>query len=188
MRFSSVCGTICFNQSKGGVSIRNRYIPPEDLAKIRARLTGADALLTDVLLATGFRLDDVMHVRVHQLRGSFVTLCERKTGHMRTVAVDEETRSRVAAATYRRHPWAYAFPALRAGGRRKMHRTTYWRHFEAAVVACGFKGKGYTPHSLRKCYAVRRLCETGSLSAVQADLGHTKPEITAIYAFSDRWL
>ena len=68
-----------------------------------------------------------------------------------------------------------------------MHRTTYWRHFEAACRAHGWGDCGYTPHSLRKLYAVRKLAETRSLVAVQRDLGHTSPAVTALYALSDRF-
>lgn len=164
----------------------NRYIPEEHLRKICGRLRGVDRIITEVLLATGFRLDDIMHLRTWELRRETLTIRERKTGHVRSVRIPEEVRERLAVHLRKRNPFRYAFPALRSGGKAKMHRTTYWRHFMAAVKACGLRDEGYSPHSLRKVYAVRRFAETGSLSKVQADLGHTKPEVTMIYAFSDR--
>lgn len=164
----------------------NRFIPPERYEEIRRHLRGTDGVITDILFQTGFRLDDVMHLRVWQLRGESLRVLERKTGHLREVLLPEGLREALAGYLAGKHPLRYAFPALRAGGRNKMHRTTYWRHFLDAVRLAGYKGSGYTPHSLRKCYAVRRLAELGSLGAVQADMGHTRPEVTMIYAFSDR--
>lgn len=164
----------------------NRYIPPDRLDAVRRHLSGTDGLITDVLLDTGFRLDDVMHLRVYHIRSGVLDLRERKTGHRRCVALSEGLRERCRAYARRRNGLSYAFPALRAGGRRKMHRTTYWRHFIDAVRRAGYGGEGYTPHSLRKVYAVRLFEKTGSLAAVQADLGHSRPEITMIYALSNR--
>lgn len=164
----------------------NRYIPEEHLQEICGKLRGVDKIITDVLLSTGFRLDDVMHLRTWELRREVLTIRERKTGHVRSVRMPEDVRESLAVYLRKRNPLRYAFPALRSGGKAKMHRTTYWRHFMAAVAACGYDEAGYSPHSLRKVYAVRRLAESGSLSEVQADLGHTKPEVTMIYAFSDR--
>ena len=68
-----------------------------------------------------------------------------------------------------------------------MHRTTYWRHFVQACKELGWQDCGYDPHSLRKLYAVRQLAKTGSLYAVQKDLGHAHIGVTAIYALSDRF-
>ena len=42
-------------------------------------------------------------------------------------------------------------------------------------------GRGYTLHSLRKCYAVDQLRKTGSYERVQADLGHRYLSTTLIY-------
>lgn len=167
--------------------MRNTYISPGELAAVASRLNGRDRLLTAILRKTGFRLDDIMHTRVWQWRREAVTLCERKTGKRRTVALSPDLQGELRAAFAARHGLEYAFPALRRCRARKMHRTTYWRHFIAAVRAAGLEGRGITPHSLRKLYAVERLRSTGSLSAVQADLNHSRPEVTAIYAFADKF-
>lgn len=66
-----------------------------------------------------------------------------------------------------------------------MHRTTYWRHFNDAVERAGLAGRGYSPHSLRKCYAVKLFKKSG-LKAVQDDLGHKYESTTMLYAFSDQ--
>lgn len=177
------CKYIC----SGGVIIAGRtaaYIPADRLDEIRERLSARDQLITDLLRATGYRLDDIMWARVWQLRAQPVALRERKTGKLRTVQLPEALHLQLGAAFASRSAMAYAWRALRAGGRRKQHRTTYWRHFVAAVRACGYADCGYTPHSLRKVYAVEAFRRTHSLRAVQADLGHAYIGTTAIYALS----
>lgn len=141
--------------------------------------------MTAILADTGFRLDDVMHTRVWQWLGDEITVRERKTGKKRSVSIPEQLRKQLRGHFRGRKSLRYAFPALRAGGRGKMHRTTYWRHFVAAAKAAGLEGR--TPHGLRKLYAVELFRRCGDLSAVQADLNHSKPEVTLIYAFADKY-
>lgn len=166
--------------------MQNVWIPPDRLQAIRKHMRGRDLLITDILLETGFRIDDVMHLRKSNLSGRSVRLREMKTGHIRSATLSTETAERIREYAAQRHTLAYLFPALRRVKRKKQHRTTYWRHFAAACKRAGYGECGYTPHSLRKVYAVRMFRETGSLTAVQKDLGHTNISTTAIYALSDR--
>ena len=141
-----------------------------------------------LLLETGFRLDDVMHVRAWQLSRDTLTVKEMKTGKLRTVSISKEmilSYRRAFPASHRRG-WAlsYAFPALRGGGKNKMHRTTYWRHFTEASRRAGYGDHAYTPHSLRKVYAVR-LCKSSGIKAVKDSLGHEHITTTMLYAFAD---
>ena len=150
-------------------------------------MNGTDRLITDILVETGFRLDDVMHMRKRNLSGCSVHLRERKTGHERTGTLSPETAGELKARAEKRHALSYIFPARRRGRRlkKKLHRSTYWRHFYAACKAAGYANCGYSPHSLRKCYAVGLLKRTRSLQAVQEDLGHRNIQTTALYALSD---
>lgn len=165
---------------------RNAYLPEDRALAILHRLSPVDRLITRLLIETGFRLDDVMHLRTWQLMGDELSLRERKTGKERTARIPSGLAADLRAYASKRHRLSFAFPALRRGGRKKMHRTTYWRHFEAVVHDLGWTDCGYDPHSLRKLYAVRKLAETGSLYAVQRDLGHSNIAVTALYALSDR--
>lgn len=166
--------------------MKSKYIPEDALVKIRALLAPSDRYITDFLLATGFRLDDVMHLRRWQLSQEQVTVKERKTGKVRSVTIppDLVLRRKQNEETSRGWSLRFAFPSLRSGGKEKMHRTTYWRHFRAAVIAAGYEGRGFSPHSLRKVYAVRLFKRKG-LKAVQEDLGHTYESTTMLYAFSN---
>lgn len=180
---------LCYNQEQmfGGENTKNAYIPEDRAKAVLDKLGGVDRLITLLLIETGFRLDDVMHLRTYQLMGDVLSLRERKTGKDRSVPLSSELAEKLRAYAVNRHRLSFAFPALRKGGRKKMHRCTYWRHFCAAVKQLGWQDCGYNPHSLRKIYAVRRLAETRSIYAVQKDLNHSNIAVTAIYALSDRF-
>lgn len=166
--------------------MKSRWIPDDDLNLILSKLDSKDRWLVRLLRLTGFRIDDVLHTRWWQWNGELIELEERKTGNIRRVTISPEIRRVVDL--YRGcisgiHPLRYFVPGRRGrpGDRKKVHRTTVWRHFQAAVKNAGLSGRGYTLHSLRKCYAVDKLRETGSYERVQADLGHKYLSTTLIY-------
>ncbi len=128
----------------------------------------------DLLVTTGYRLDDILRLRNWQVRGETITIKERKTGNIRTVG---NPCSKMCGKSFE-----YLFRGRgRAGERKKLHRSTFWRRFEKAVKAAGLEGKGYTVHSLRKVYAVNRYRATGDIKTVQSDLGHKNLATTCLY-------
>lgn len=170
--------------------MKNRYIPPEHYDRIRERLGREYGALCDLLRLTGYRVDDLLHTRCWQWGGDMITVRESKTGNSRTVVITPEIRG--ALEVYRdasgqtrrpRHPLAYFVESKRKrpGDRAKRCRTTLYRHFAQAVKRAGFEGCGYSIHSLRKCYARDAYERSGSLVAVQQDLGHKKLDTTLWY-------
>lgn len=184
--------------SKGGedAPVASAYIDPVDLDKIRRRLSPEMRALVDILRLTGFRVNDILYSREYQWngKGGVVTLFERKTKKTRSVPMTPELQE--AIERYRSMRFITRFPTtltyfvqgLRDQDKdlHKRHRSTIYRHFENAVYHAGLSGKGYTIHSLRKCYAVDRYNATGSLLAVQADLGHKSLSTTCLYVFGSR--
>ena len=122
-----------------------------------------------------------------------MALRERKTGHTRVLPITSEIRKAVTKidgpgrSLAGGSALAYLFRARRwiAGRRHKRHRTTIYRHFEAAVKKAGLEGLGYTVHSLRKVYARNLYNKTGSILAVQKDLGHKNISTTILYCMGD---
>lgn len=164
--------------------MKSKFIPDTHYTKILSLLDPLDRELTELLDETGFRLDDLMHLRKWQLCQPELTVMEKKTGKIRTVSISISHNTYWKERSKNSSVLSYAFPALRAGGCKKMHRTTYWRHFSRAVTLAGLSGRGYSPHSMRKRYAVRLFRKRG-LKAVQEDLGHTYESTTMLYALSD---
>lgn len=167
--------------------MRADYIPEDRLQRIRKCMLGVDRLITDVCLETGGRIDDVLALRKWQLDGTELLLMESKTNKRRKVTLTQELADKLQLVTQDRHQLQLIFYSRRPGKRRrKIHRTTYWRHFELAVRQCGYKDCNYSPHSLRKVYAVRLLRQTRSLEQVRRALGHEHITTTMLYALSDR--
>ena len=123
----------------------NTWIPPQRLAEIREMMNSRDQLITDVLVETGFRLDDIMHIRKSSLSGCSVHLREMKTGRYRTANLSPETARRLTEYAAKRHTLSYLFPALRRAKRKKQHRSTYWRHFVRAAKTPVMQDAGTHP-------------------------------------------
>ena len=175
--------------------IASAYIEPQDLDKIRRRLSREDCALVDILRLSGYRVDDLLCSVEFQWSGkTSVTLKEAKTGNIRTVKITPELREAIDRyKSVRRLKWKPTMLTYFVQARRfrkddahKRHRTTLYRHFAEAVKKAGLEGKGYTVHSLRKCYAVNLYASTGSLLAVQKDLGHSNIATTCLYVFASR--
>ena len=167
--------------------MKTRWIPEDDYNAIIAHLIPTDRWLVRLLRATGYRIEDVLMTRRWMWSGTSVCLCEAKTGNIRRVAITDSIRRIVEqyeAVTKLKASRLSAFVPSRRNrptDRHKLHRTTLWRHFQRAVKAAGLSDRGYSLHSLRKCYAVDKLRDTGSIEAVQKDLGHRYVSTTLIY-------
>lgn len=127
-----------------------------------------------------------MRSHYSQWQGKTVTLLEAKTGKLRSLTLSDALQAHVTA--YRREIQAttheaFLCPTRRGGRFRGAHvsRSTIFRHFKAAVKLAGLEDKGYTIHSLRKCYAVDTYRQTKSLLAVQKALNHDRLATTMIY-------
>lgn len=183
--FSTENKNICSKTQKGGRQTRNTYIPPADLSRIMRHADPYYRQIFTLAIETGFRIDDLLTLRIYQAAGSAITLIEAKTRKQRTVTLSLEAREAIKKSIKGKgHPFGYLFPSKTSKTgqkRRKLHRTTVYRQFERAVKAAGLNGNGYTVHSLRKVYAHRLYDETQSVTAVMRDLNHDRISTTLIY-------
>lgn len=169
------------------VKMRAEYIPEDRLRRIRSRLGTRDKLIFDVCIETGSRIDDVLDLRCWQIHDGHATILESKTNKVRKSELSEDLYTRLRGYVKGRHHLSFVFRGSgRPRQRRKVNRSTFWRHMVEAARQCGYKTENYTPHSLRKVYAVRLLHKTRSLEAVRRDLGHKHLTTTMLYALSDR--
>lgn len=165
---------------------QNQWIPPREYANIRRLLDPRMAALCDLLRTTGYRVDDVLHTTVGDWRGDTVTIKEAKTGNCRTVTLSEQAKNAIHRLLAYRPTAPDDEPMFRGmrhrpGDRPWLHRSTVYRRFTSAVILAGYKGRGYTVHSLRKMYARDRYNATQSLLAVQRDMGHRNISVTMWY-------
>lgn len=170
--------------------MKNRFINATDMTRIMRVSEPDDRAVWVICSDTGFRIDDILSLRQWQvdraLKPPFLLeIKEKKTGKSRTVTLSDNcvrAFKLLSGNIVHRHPLAYFFQSRsRHGDRKKIHRSTVFRHFNRVLKCCGFDTKGYTVHSLRKVYAHNAYTRTGSLLRVKADLNHDKVETTMLY-------
>lgn len=172
-------------------SLRNHWIPEPDLAAIFSRLRQEDEAIARLSLLTGFRIEDILESRLVDWNSGSIILQERKTGKLRGIPNNSAIRGtieEIRACTQDRREWTehngYLVPARKRspdGKPRHLARSTIWRAWHRAIEQADKIGYGYTVHSLRRCYAVREWRRTGSIEAVQRDLGHKYAGTTYSY-------
>lgn len=167
---------------------RNAWIPPADLSAIIDTARGRSVHIMRLALLTGYRIGDICASADSAWTGRDVTLTERKTGKKRTVPLTADARAEVEALRVQKMSIdacsQYLLPARRRIGgtvRGHVHRATVWRAWRRAIYRARMVGRGYTLHSLRKCYAVNLYQRTHSIAAVQAALLHDRPDTTLRY-------
>jgi len=138
----------------------------------------ANALVCEVCLTTGLRIDDVLDLRTKELAKSF-TVTEQKTRKKKRVTLSADLLKRLQAQAGKYYVFEHRDDA-------RKHRTR-----QAVYLDLKRAGKCFrlpltlSPHSLRKAYAVELLKKTGDLEKVKKALNHDNEVVTMIYAFSD---
>lgn len=156
----------------------SRWCDAASLEHIYALLMPPHVLVCRLMEATGLRVTDALSIRTADLKQR-MTVRERKTGKSRRVYIPAALLHQLQAQA---GP-VYVFESPRCPGQPRT-RQAVWQDIHRAARACRYRGT-ISPHSLRKAYAVRLYHRTGDLGAVQAALGHSSPEVTAIYALAD---
>ena len=154
---------------------------------ILATMLPVNRLAVQVSLATGLRISDVLSLKTETVqRTARPYVRDSKTGKNHRIYITAELRTRLLAQAG--SIWVFE-------GRLdpKKHRTrqTVYKDMEHAVAVVKRaqqvdRGKSISPHSARKCAAVRAY-QRGGLEAARAMLVHDPdhPMVTMLYALSD---
>lgn len=160
--------------------MRSRWVDDEKVRLILAALMPANALAAEMSYRYGMRIGDVLATKTADVRRGRWTYTEEKTGKKRRITLGRSFQDEL----------------LRQAGRLYVfeHRTDYKRHRTRQAVyvdirraAGAFRlGRGVSPHSMRKAYAVKAFDRTKDLKRVQHLLNHTSEAVTMIYALADK--
>lgn len=136
----------------------------------------SNALVVEVMLATGLRVSDVLKLTfVDLMLGNDFTVLESKTHKHRDVHISDELlyRLRKQAGKY----WVFTSPM-----RPFQHRTrqAVWCDIKRASKAMRIP-LTVAPHSARKSYACDLYKRTGDLETVRDALNHDSIATTVIY-------
>lgn len=141
----------------------------------------SNILALRVSLETGMRIDDVLSLKVSDLKKRTITYIAKKTGKQdkKTITNTLSTAIRALADESKSE---YIFPH-RNDPEKHRTRQAVFEDLRKARERIGIKDH-VTPHSARKSYAVHLRAEKG-FEAVQKALQHDNASTTMIYAFAD---
>lgn len=156
----------------------SEYLLDRELGHVLAALTPANALVCRVCVATGLRVGDVLSLRSEQLKAQF-WVTEQKTHKRRRVNLKAELLKELKEQAGQ----IWVFPGARDFTKHRT-RQAVWADVRRAAKAFRLP-QHISPHSLRKVWAVEQLARAGGdLRAVQRAMGHSDPNVTALYAMA----
>ena len=156
------------------------YLLEKEVDNVLAALTPGNALVMRVLLHTGLRIGDVLHLKTAQLAPRF-WVTESKTKKRRQVGLPQPLLSDL-----QRHAgpeWVFTGRS----GKKPLTRQAVWKDVKRAAKALRLP-QNVAPHSARKVFAVELLQKYGDIERVRRALNHSSAAITLIYALADRRL
>ena len=161
--------------------MRSDYLPLECWREMYRVMRRENVNALRVSLETGMRIDDVLSLRVDDLkrtkRGNVVHFTAKKTGKQgkAEISADLARELRACAGAV----WLFE------GKKEGQHRTrqAVYKDVKRAARLLGVEGQ-ISPHSARKTFAVE-LRKKAGVAEVQKALQHTNAEVTHLYAFAD---
>ena len=159
--------------------MRSDYVDRDTFRHVLAALTEPNRLAVEVSLATGLRIDDVLHIKTAQL-AERMTVRERKTGKTRRVQLGKDLLDALLSISGR--VWVFEG---RTDYRKPRTRQAVYKDIKRAAAAFRVRRLQLSPHSARKIYAVTQYHKTGSMARVQQLLSHSSEAVTMLYALAD---
>lgn len=156
---------------------RTHYLAPHLYNKLYAVMQYENALALRTSLETGWRISDVLGLKLSDLNGRTLRCVAMKTGKpdKKVISADLAKRLRQIAAHGRLFDGRF--------GTKPRQRQTVWKDVKKAAKRLQLDGN-IAPHSARKTYGVEDFKENG-LRQVQDDLQHDSINTTMLYAFAD---
>lgn len=156
------------------------YIPPESFEILLKALMPENRLALQVSLATGLRIDDVLHLKTEQLKKERFTLKEMKTSKRRRVRIPKALREECL-----RYAGRYYVFEHRLDQNKPRTRQAVYKDLKRACELFRVNGLQISPHTARKIYSVNLYDRLGSVDKVRDAMNHRDASTTEIYCNSD---
>lgn len=138
-----------------------------------------DALLFLFGIYSGFRISDVLPVRVRDVKGkSFFETMEKKTGKVRKIPIHKVLKEEIAKYVKDKRDYEFLFKS-RKGANKPICRQQAYRILNDAGKEFGLDLIG--THTMRKTFGYHLYKQTNDIVLVQKMLGHSSPVITEAY-------
>lgn len=161
--------------------MRSDYADDMTFSHVLAALMPENRLAVMVSIATGLRIDDVLHLRTAWLDRERFTIKEMKTGKSRRVYLPKALRDDLRQISGR---W-WVFENRLDPKKPRTRQAVYKDIKRAQTLFRSTKKLQLSPHSARKLYAVNQYKRLGSLEKVQKLLNHSNEAVTILYALAD---
>lgn len=159
--------------------MRSKYVKRDELDCVLMALSPMNKLACEVSLAVGLRIDDVLSIKISKLTTNRITVKEMKTGKTRRITIPRVLYERMLEVAGR-----YFVFEGRTDPKKHRTRQAVYKDIVRASKALRL-GKGISPHSMRKVFAVRAYRACGNMKKVQELLNHNNVETTMLYALAD---
>lgn len=162
--------------------MRSEWIEPDALELLLTAMTPQTRLAMRMALCSGLRIGDIVQLRTADMKQR-MTIHEDKTGKSRRVYWPANLYRQMMEQAGD----VWLLQSRKAG--KHLHRSTVYRELRRVAALYRLDGRlvsaHISPHTARKCWAVSRYKEVG-LERVQAEMGHSSPAVTLLYAMADK--
>ena len=167
--------------------MKTDFIDKDLWGAILCCLTPSNALVCELALQTGWRIDDCLALRSSALEEArekektSITIIEQKTRKKSTKRISKKLFDKLCAEMGE----YYVFQGRDCKLQHRSRQAVYL-DLKRARKALRIKDN-LAPHSMRKIYAVDLLAQSGDLDKVQKALNHSHESDTLIYALADTY-
>lgn len=164
--------------------IKSRYIEKNELSRVKKLSMKTDKLARDFLplavsLATGLRVGDVVKIRPTDIKGDGIEYIAEKTGKKGFAKCPRS----LIAEMWKGASSEWVFPSPTKRGQH-ITRQAVWKRAKHFAKLANINADGFSPHSMRKVFAVETYKNHGAKAAQNA-LQHSRIDTTELYIFSD---
>lgn len=164
-----------------------QYVEPlrdkEVIADIRRRLLDKedkrDYIFFQLGINTGYRISDLLRLRVHHLRAKEIKIIEKKTRKQKSFEMNPSVRRELLELLKDRDDFDYIIKS-REGTNKPLTRSMTYKIIRDITAKYNLEG-GIGNHTLRKTYGYHFYIETKDVVALQNIFNHSDPSITLRY-------
>jgi integrase len=147
------------------------------MKKILKRNNYRDYLLFTIGINTGFRVSDILSLRVEDVKNkTHIKIKERKTGKIKKALINDKLRKNIDDYIFGKEQNEYLFSGRESG---KITRSRAYQILRSAAEQIGLSKIG--THSLRKTFGYHHYRRHKDVALLQTLFNHSSPSITLQY-------
>lgn len=140
-----------------------------------------DFIMFLVGINTGFRISDILPLTVRDVKGTHITINEKKTGKIKKVLIRKSLRKALDAYIKEKSDHEYLFPSRKRkrGKVQPISANMAYKIIRAAAQELNLEDIG--THSMRKTFGYKFYLETKDIALLMELFNHTEESVTLRY-------